>query len=260
MPGSKAEAMDDRSTGGSGLPASIELAWGLRERPAKGPRPALSLTQIVDAGVRVAATEGLAAVSMGRVAAELGASTMSLYRYVAAKDELLALMVDAAVGPPPPATSPEPGWRDGIASWAWAQLAVFRRHPWVLRVPIPGPPMTPNQVGWMEAGLWCLRGTGLHPAEQMSVILLVSGFVRTDAMLAADIAAALASGTTAPETVTSYGRLLRRLVDPDRFPALAAILATDTLDDESTSDPDEEFVFGLERVLDGVDVLVRARR
>jgi hypothetical protein len=72
-------------TGGeTGLPASIEAAWGLRERPAKGPKPGLSLDRIVEAAVGVAATEGLAAVSMGRVAKELSVSTMSLYRYVAA--------------------------------------------------------------------------------------------------------------------------------------------------------------------------------
>jgi AcrR family transcriptional regulator len=64
----------------------------VRTRPGKGPRPALSLERIVAAAARVAATDGHQAVSMSRVAAELGVATMSLYRYVAAKDELLALM------------------------------------------------------------------------------------------------------------------------------------------------------------------------
>ena len=70
--------MDDQT--GPGLPASIAAAWGLRERPHKGPRPALSLERIVAAAVRVAAADSLQAVSMGRVASELGVSTMSLYR------------------------------------------------------------------------------------------------------------------------------------------------------------------------------------
>jgi AcrR family transcriptional regulator len=90
----EAEAMDDQEA--TGLPASIEAAWGVRTRPGKGPRPALSLERIVAAAVRVAAVGGLAAVSMGRVAADLGVSTMSLYRYVGSKDELLALMADLA--------------------------------------------------------------------------------------------------------------------------------------------------------------------
>ncbi|WP_239655680.1 TetR/AcrR family transcriptional regulator, partial [Streptomyces sp. M10] len=80
----------------TGLPASVEAAWGLRGRPTKGPRPGIGVERIVDAAVRLAATEGLQAVSMGRVAKELGASTMSLYRYVAAKDELFILMQEAA--------------------------------------------------------------------------------------------------------------------------------------------------------------------
>ena len=79
--------MEDQ--GATGLPASIEAAWGVRTRPSKGPRPALSLERIVAAAVRVAAGDGLQAVSMGRVASDLGVSTMSLYRYVGAKDELL---------------------------------------------------------------------------------------------------------------------------------------------------------------------------
>lgn len=131
--------------GETGLPASIETAWGLRERPGKGPRPGLSLERIVAAGVRVAAAEGLAAVSMSRVATDLGASTMSLYRYVAAKDELLTLMMDAAAGPPP-ADLPRPGetWRDGLSRWAWAYRAILHEHPWIVRIPISGPPAAPN--------------------------------------------------------------------------------------------------------------------
>src|SRR3979490_2569423 len=80
------------------LPASIEAAWGLRDRTHKGPKPGLSLGRIVEAGVKVAESEGLAAVSMSRIAAQLGSAPMSLYRYVSAKDELLALMVDSVYG------------------------------------------------------------------------------------------------------------------------------------------------------------------
>src|ERR1700761_8384639 len=80
------------------LPATVAAAWGGRERSQKGPKPTLSLTRIVDAGVRVADSEGLDAVSMGRVAALLDTAPMSLYRHVSSKDELVKLMVDAALG------------------------------------------------------------------------------------------------------------------------------------------------------------------
>jgi AcrR family transcriptional regulator len=250
--------MDDQI--GTGLPASIEAAWGVRTRPTKGPRPALSLERIVAAAVRVAATDGLQAVSMGRVAADLGVSTMSLYRYVAAKDELLALMADLTFEAPPAPRAPDEGWRAGLSRWAWTELAVYRRNPWVLRIPIGGPPVTPNTMVWLERGLDSLRDTGLREDEKLSVILLLTGYVRNQASLQADIAAAQAAGTAAPdpEMMGSYRRVLTRLTDPERFPALHAVIAAGVFDEED--EPDYEFTFGLERVLDGIETLIENRR
>jgi AcrR family transcriptional regulator len=245
---------------GTGLPASIEAAWGVRARPGKGPRPALSLERIVAAAVRVAATDGLQAVSMSRVASELGVSTMSLYRYVAAKDELLALMADLAYEAPPAPRGPEEDWRDGLSRWARTELALLRRNPWVLRIPISGPPVTPNAIAWLERGLDCLRDTGLREDEKLSVMLLLTGFVRTQAMLQADIAAAQAAKAAPPdaELMGAYGRLLARLTDPERFPALHAVIAAGVFDEPD--DGDYDFAFGLERVLDGVETLIEKRR
>ena len=109
--------------------------------------------------MRVADTEGLDAVSMGRVAAELGTAPMSLYRHVSAKEELLTLMVDAAWGPAPDGPVPDgpvpgEGWRVGLARWAWALRAGARRHPWVVRIPISGLPIMPREVAWFEDALF----------------------------------------------------------------------------------------------------------
>jgi AcrR family transcriptional regulator len=250
--------MDEDS--GTGLPASLETAWGLRERPSKGPRPGLTLQRIVDAAVKVADSEGLAAVSMSRVAADLGASTMSLYRYVAAKDELLALMMDAAGGAPPAAPAAGEGWRAGLSRWAWAELDFHRRHPWVMRIPISGPPVTPNQIAWLDRGLGCLRETGLEEGEKLSVILLLTGYVRSYATLEADLAeGAMASGSDPQAASSNYGRLLAKLTDAERFPALHALVTSGLFEQEEPEDPNAEFAFGLERVLDGIDALVRAR-
>jgi AcrR family transcriptional regulator len=245
---------------GTGLPASIEAAWGVRRRPPKGPRPALSLERIVAAAARVAAADGLQSVSMGRVAGELGVSTMSLYRYVGAKDELLALMADLTFEAPPAPRGREESWRDGLARWAWTELGVYRRNPWVLRIPISGPPVTPNAIAWLERGLDCLRDTGLREDEKLSVMLLLTGFVRSQASVQADIAAAQAAGTTPPdpEMLLSYSRLLGRLTDPERFPALHAVIAAGVFDEPD--DGDYDFVFGLERVLDGIETLIDKRR
>ncbi|MFI1400101.1 TetR/AcrR family transcriptional regulator [Streptomyces sp. NPDC020681] len=241
---------------GTGLPASIEAAWGLRERPAKGPKPGLSLDRIVDAAVALAAAEGLGAVSMGRVAKELGVSTMSLYRYVAAKDELYILMQEAVIGTPPPPPDPATGWRDAIAAWARAQREVFHRNLWVLRIPISGPPATPNNVAWWEQGLVALAETGLDDGTKISVILLVSGFVRNEALLMADMGAAIeASGVGPAEVMRRYATTLKRLADPDRYPSVARLLESGVM--YEPDEPDYEFEFGLERILDGVEVLVR---
>jgi AcrR family transcriptional regulator len=240
------------------IPAVLAAAWGLRNRPGKGPRPGLTLDRIVAAGVHVAATEGLGAVSMSRVAAELGAATMSLYRYVTAKNELLDLMVDAAFGPPP-ALPPGEGWREGLLRFARTHLALLRRHPWIIRVPIGSPPLTPNQVAWMDHGLATLAGTVLEEHEKLSTIMTVSGITRNWALLTADItAAAQASGTTADEALLTYGQLLGKLADPQRFPAIGRLLATGILDipDET---PDTDFEFGLARVMDGIATLIDRR-
>src|SRR3954449_4198005 len=115
-------------SGGQGLSPGIATAWGVRAAAAKGPRKALSLDRIVGAAVEGAEAEGLGAVSMNRLAKELGSSAMSLYRYVESKDELLALMVDAALGavPPPPRRG---GWRERLEQWAWSTVTAMREHP-----------------------------------------------------------------------------------------------------------------------------------
>jgi AcrR family transcriptional regulator len=252
--------MDDKSdTSGTGLPASLEAAWGLRERPSKGPKPGLSLQRIVDTAVQVADTDGLAAVSMSRVAADLGASTMSLYRYVRAKDELLVLMVDTAYGKAPDAAR-EHDWRAGLRRWATAELTGLRQHPWILHVPLSGLSLvSPNQNLWLEEGLRCLRDTGLIPLEKMSTMLLVTGFVRSWATMSGDISASLmATGTTNQEAMSSFGRALIKLTDPQQFSELHKIIAAGVFDAEDG--PDDEYIFGLERILDGIEALIAKRK
>jgi len=246
---------------GTGLPASFEMAWGVRERPNKGPKRGLSLEQIVDAGVAVASTDGLGAVSMSRVAGELGTSAMSLYRYVASKDELLALMVDAALGdiPDPPLDEP---WRAGLEWWARVELAAYRAHPWALRVPVSSAPITPNTLLFLDRGLQCLGGTNLAEGEKMSVVLLLTSFTRSWAMLSADIVAAVADGTSVHVNF-NYGAILSKLITPDGFPALTKVLAAGVFENPEESTDIEflehDFNFGLATLLDGVEVLVRAR-
>ncbi|GHJ97366.1 TetR family transcriptional regulator [Streptomyces sp. NE5-10] len=247
-----------RGEGGAFLPASIEAAWGLRERPTKGPKPGLSLDRIVGAAVDLASAEGLAAVSMGRVAKELGVSTMSLYRYVSAKNELYVLMQEAATGAPPELFGPDTGWREGLERWAWAIRKVYLRHRWLLRVPVSGPPATPNSVAWWEQALVALGGTGLDEGEKLGVAMLLGGFVKNDALMAVELAEAMAGSEGAPqEVMRQYSGTLRRLVDPAVYPQVARVIESGVLD--RADDPDDEFRFGLARILDGVAALVEGR-
>ena len=237
------------------VPASVAAAWGVRERPHKGPKPGLSLARIVDAGVRVADAEGIDAVSMGRVATSLDTAAMSLYRHVSSKEELLRLMVDAAWGDSPGPLAAGESWRDGLSRWAWAMRAALRRHPWAARLPISGMPIMPREIAWFEDALACLADTGLSEARKASVILLLAGYVRNLAITEADIAAAVAaSGLGQDEWMASYPRMLGQLTDPQRFPALTAFIAAGVFD--AADGPDDEFVFGLDRILDGVGALI----
>ena len=254
--------MTDTEAAAGSIPGGVAAAWGVRERPHKGPKPALSLGRIVDAAVRVADAEGLDAVSMSRVAAELGTAPMSLYRHVSAKEELLTLMVDAAWGPVsdgPVSDEPAPGegWRAGLSRWAWALRAGARRHPWGVRIPLNGLPIMPNEVAWFENALACMAGTGLSEARKASVIMLLAGYVRNLATTEADIEAVIrASGLAPMEWMASYPRMLAELADPARFPALTAFIAAGVF--EAEDGPDDEFIFGLDRILDGVAVLIEA--
>ncbi len=240
----------------SRLPAGIERAWGRRPLPRKGPKPGLDLEGIVAAAASLAQAEGLEAVAMSKVAAALGVSTMALYGYVDTKDELLALMVDHACGPPPEPSAAGRGWRDGLTRWASALFGAYRQHPWAVRIPISGVPPTPNQVAWLEAGLGCFAATGLTVQQKLSTVLLMSVFVRSEASLALDLAEARQHAATAGQPA-SYGQMIRALIDPDRFPGVWTAVSAGAFEDDAGVDG--EFSFGLQRILDGIATLLRTR-
>jgi len=226
----------------------LQRLWGVT--PAvRGSRPALNVERIVAAAIEIADQHGLAAVSMGRVAEHLGASTMALYRHVTSKDELLALMVDGAAGPPPPLPL-DAGWRRATDAWARALARVSRG--WVLEVPVSGPPLGPNSVAWMEAGLQALRDSGLEPLERLAVLTTLSGYVRQHAALLQGMSAK-SGGRPQQAVEREWRQSLADLIDPDRFPEVSAVL-TAGADAPGGEDPegDPDFDFGLHCILEGV--------
>ncbi len=244
----------DRSLDGLNLPQSFKAAWGVSTtRSGRGPKRELSLDRIVAAAVHVAGRHGIAAVSMSRVADELNAGTMALYRYVATKDELLLLMVDAAFGTPPGDVQPRTPWRRGLTRWASDYLAVLERHPWIVRVPLSGPPMTPHLVEWFERGVAALASSGLSARKTLAVLTLVNGFVRNHATLAADLRLATPDIESSAAGM-SYAALLGSLTDYESFPAIGGLLRARAFD--GSEDLAADFRFGLSCILDGVAVLV----
>ncbi|MBD5786546.1 TetR/AcrR family transcriptional regulator C-terminal domain-containing protein [Cellulosimicrobium terreum] len=238
------------------LPPRLALAWGVAERPERAPKRELSIERIVEAAIDIADADGLGAVSMAKVAQRLGFTTMSLYRYVTSKDDLLLLMQEAALDVEYPPAHEPPDWRAELREWAQFTMAVFASHPWFLDIPITGAPLTPNNLRGADRGLRALRSTPLDEEEMMSVILLVSGYARNAARLQTDLARA--GGDRIDEAVLGGGHddVLLGLVDEVRFPYLRPLVESGSYAGEGQID---DTAWGLERVLDGMAVYVDAR-
>jgi AcrR family transcriptional regulator len=235
------------------LPAGLDTLWGRRARAVREPKPGLSVDRIVQAAVELADADGLEAVSMSRVANRLGFTTMSLYRHVASKDELLVLMLDAALGPPPPLDASAVGWRARLKRWCIDMLAVLNRHPWWLRIPISPPPPTPSSVAWLDRGLSAMEDTRLEEAEKAAIVLMLNGIVFWEGRLTAELGRPV-EGARDPLSV--YTTVMSDAADAERFPALHRAIEAGIFADESR---DTDFSFTLARVLDGVEQLVAAR-
>jgi AcrR family transcriptional regulator len=235
------------------LPPSMALAWGVGGARRRGPKRVLTIEQIVEAGTAIAVGDGIGALSMARVAERLGVSTMALYRYFAAKDDLLELMVDSALGLPPPA-QPGETWRAGLRRWAEGVRDGYRANQWALRVPISAPPLGPNNVRWLENALAALRDTPLTASQKMSCVLTLVGFVRSEELLLADLMASQAAGRDPRD----YAMQLAGLITAQDFPQVSAALFGGAMADEE--DPDDDFEFGVECILDGIGVLIGAQR
>jgi AcrR family transcriptional regulator len=207
--------------------------------PNRGPRPSLELSQLAVATTAVADEEGLAAVSMQKVAARLGVTKMALYRYVGSKDELVAVAVEHAVGDPPVLTG-DGDWRTRTLRWAELLREVWQRHPWLPGATLGNRMIGPREIGWSESAAQALQGSGLTGDELRTTIALL--FATSRAALAHDVA-----GTQYWTTQPQVGAELRERLrgHADRFPLVSAAEAGATRDFDA-------WRFGLDLVLDGV--------
>lgn len=221
---------------------SVEFLWDGRAQPTRGPKPALSLDRIADAAIAVADAEGLAAVSMQRVAADLGYTKMSLYRYLPGKAELVAVMVERVMDDPP-ALDPAQG-RESLAAWTRALMAAFLRHPWSLAATVGARPIGPRELGWMESALTVLAGLPLSGAERLDAMVVLVGHAR-----------ALAEQITGAQGDPEQGLAAVVQRHSEGFPQVAAAMA----EAAEKGERDQAFDFGLARILDGLDVLIARR-
>src|SRR6516164_1190615 len=244
---------NDADSGRSPAEPQVEVApppWQrLPDRPARRRREPISREAIVTAAVELLDREGLAALSMRRLAEELGTGAASLYWHVGSKDGLLDLVLDQVIGEQQvPDPDPE-RWQEQLKDVARAQRRISLRHPYVVRISIGRIPMGPNALRYSERVLAILRAAGLPPR------LAVQGYL---------LLIATVNGFTLDETGVEDGGA------PDRDPARlqeAADMARDYIaslpadlfpnmtglaGEFALSDPDERFELLIDIFVDGL--------
>jgi AcrR family transcriptional regulator len=212
--------------------------------------PDLTRERIVAAAIRVADAEGLAQLSMRRIATELGAAPMSLYRHVNGKDELLVSMMDSVVGEDPLPARPPKGWRAQLELSSRMQWRGFRRHPWLAQaLSITRPQLIPNGMRHTEWALRALDGLGLTIQEMMHIHMTLFSHVRGLALnLEAEAQAEQDSGLTSDEWMQTQEHGFRVIAGTGDFPLLNRLVNSDM-----ELDLDQLFEFGLGRLLDGLE-------
>lgn len=224
------------------LPRGIALAWGIAADPQRGPKRELTIERIVEAAMEIADADGLGSVSMSSLAARLGYTTMSLYRYVSAKDDLIQLMWDEGIGEPPDHEQPDEDWKEGLRRWSGSLMVRYTEHPWLLDIPIDGIPLMPNNLLWLDWGLRILAPARMAANDAVAAVLMLSGLSRWQSMIARSLRG---NDSSAAEQA-----VFTELVTPERYPALTQALAAGGMSDDPDDDP---FRFGLERALDGLE-------
>ena len=260
------------------VPPELQRLWRRRPAGRRGPRPALSVDRIVQTAVDIADAEGLAAVSMARVADALGFTPMALYRHVSGKDELLALMADAVPGPPPPIPA-DLGWRDALELWTRSQIELAMTRPWYLDLPLSSVTPGPQRAAWLEAAFYAMRDLALPADEKMAIAGLLAQHVLGETRVQVEsrrtavqrVRRAAGLGDDVPDSeldpdalaaahpYADFELILTRLASPEEYPYLAGALASWEPSPGGEPSSDDEIAFGVGVVLDGIEAWVARR-
>jgi AcrR family transcriptional regulator len=234
---------------------TAEGRGGVHVRAARGPQPAYSRDQIAAAAVKIADAEGLEAVSMRRIAAELGSGTTSLYRYITKKDELLDLMSEAVleVERLPKRSG---NWRADLRRIAYHIRSMSLQHPWTIGISTFRSAMGPNTLRCLEVTLGAIDEFGLDIDEMLVISNTLFTFARGYA--AGEIAEAEASrrsGLNRDQWLRSRSEHTQAILRSGKYPMFARIVR----DAKAPHDPDAAergFAMGLEHLLNGIDARI----
>ncbi|MEU8397728.1 TetR/AcrR family transcriptional regulator C-terminal domain-containing protein [Nonomuraea sp. NPDC048892] len=236
----------------------VARARGRKPRPTASEHD-LTRQRVVRAAVELADADGLAELTMRALADRLGVATMSLYRHVGGKDDLVVLMVDAAVAEFALPDEQPDDWRAGLETIARLQWAAYRAHPWMAGLssitrPVPSPALLRHTEWAMRA----LAGSGLDAETRMYVQITLYGYVQgIAANIEKERRAQAATGVTADEWMDEQGDELRWIGESRDYPAFVQLL--DELG-EFDLDLDRLFAFGLGALLDGLTPLIERDR
>ncbi|MEV4223360.1 TetR/AcrR family transcriptional regulator [Nonomuraea sp. NPDC049725] len=227
--------------------------WMRPERPARGPKPAYSRAQITEAAVRIADAEGLEAATMRRIAAEIGAGAMSLYRYVPSRDNLIELMADRLMGEIDVTGLPSGDWRADLTRYADELRAMWLRHPWIAAVQRSLPSFGPNQLLLIER-LMGVLDPFVPIDENLSLVGLLNSYV--EGAVREEISSAREfrlSGLTESEWMARSYPYIDQLVKSGQYPIFTKIV---TEARQPHLSRDDQFRYGLRRVLDCIATAV----
>lgn len=247
-----------RAVPGIGTVVTAAHRHDVRAPAAKGSESHdLTRERIVHAAITIADTEGLAALSMRRIAAALGVATMSLYRHVQGKEDLILQMVDAVFAPAPLPQRPPAGWRPQLELVARRQWRLYRRHHWLAPVvSMTRPQLVPSGMAYTEWVLRALDGLGLDRTTRWHVMLTLLGFVRGFAVdFEPEAHAEQDTGVPYTEWNEAQDRRLRKILASGQFPTLSRLAGGPDID----ADLDTVFEFGLGQLLDGLALRLGSR-
>jgi AcrR family transcriptional regulator len=233
------------------------VIWMRPARGTRGPHPSRDRDAIARTAIAIADRDGLAAVSMRRVAAEIGTTASALYRYFARKDDLLNLMVDGVLEGAPAATA---DWRADLRAVGHAMRALFKRHSW-LTVALAGQPtLGPNRLRALETTLELLAPTGLALADRLVLIDTLTSYVR--GFVASEIASSATiseSNLTEAQWSAEQAAYVEAIQRSGTYPLVSSLFEELRRHDGGKMQ-DAGFAAGLDMVLDGITEQLTHRR